>query len=127
MVQNSDDTRLVTILLVIIGAFVILPMVFMGFGVMGFGSMMGGGMWGNGMWGGGTMSGWMVFAGLVMQLLFLAALVGGGYLVYRAVVDTESGSDKALEELQLAYARGELTDDEYEKRRATLERDTESQ
>jgi len=123
MPTKTDDTRLVTLLLVIIGAVVIFPLFFMGFGMMGFGPMMGG-MWGGGMWGDGTMSGWMFVVGIVMQLLFLAALVGGGYLVYRAITRNESDSDQALEELRLAYARGELTDEEYEQRREALEQDT---
>jgi len=124
MAQLTDDTRLVTVLFLIIGAFVIFPIIFMGFGMMGFGPMMGG-MWGSGMWGGGTVPGWLFIVGIVMQLLFLAAIVAGGYLVYRAVVGGESDSDQALEELQLAYARGDVTDEEYEQRRATLERETE--
>lgn len=45
MPEDTDDTRLITILLIVIGAIIILPM---GFGMMGFGSMMGG-MWGGGM------------------------------------------------------------------------------
>ncbi|WP_178915457.1 SHOCT domain-containing protein [Natronomonas gomsonensis] len=125
MPKNTDDTRLVTIILIIIGAVIIFPMLFMGFGMMGFGSMMGG-MWGGGMWGDGTISGWMFIVGIVMQLLFLAAIIGGGYLIYRVVAGSESGSDQALEELRLAYARGELTDEEYEQRREALEQDTES-
>lgn len=123
MPTNSDETRLVTLLLVIIGAVFIVPLFFMGFGMMGFGPMMGG-MWGGHMWGDGTMPGWMFIVGIVMQLLFLAALVGGGYLIYRAVTGAASDSDQALEELRLAYARGELTDEEYEQRREALERDT---
>lgn len=121
MPTNSDDTRLVTLLLVIIGAVLIFPLFFMGFGMMGFGPMMGG-MWGSHMWGDGTMLGWMFVVGIVMQLLFLAALVGGGYLIYRAVTGDGSDSDQALEALRLAYARGELTDEEYEQRREALER-----
>ncbi|EMA10214.1 putative membrane protein [Haloarcula vallismortis] len=123
MPTKTDDTRLVTLLLVIIGAVFIFPLFFMGFGMMGFGPMMGG-MWGGGMWGDGTMSGWMFVVGIVMQLLFLATLIGGGYLVYRAITETTSDPDQALEELRLAYARGELTDEEYEQRREALERDT---
>jgi len=123
MPTNSDDTRLVTLLLVIIGAVFIVPLFFMGFGMMGFGPMMGG-TWGGHMWGDGTMPSWMFIVGIVMQLLFLAALVGGGYLIYRAVTGSESSSDQALEELRLAYARGDLTDEEYEQRREALERDT---
>ncbi|WP_336001063.1 SHOCT domain-containing protein [Halorientalis halophila] len=122
MQENTDDTRLVTILLVIVGAFVIVPMFFMGFGMMGGGPMMGG-TWSGHMWGDGTMPGWMLVVGIVMQLLFLVALLGGGYLVYRAVTGSGSESDRALEELRLAYARGELTDDEYEQRREALQRD----
>ncbi|WP_424005530.1 SHOCT domain-containing protein (plasmid) [Haloarcula salina] len=118
MPTNSDDTRLVTLPLVIIGAVFIFPLFFMGFGMMGFGPMMGG------MWGDGTMPGWMFIVGVVMQLLFLAALVGGGYLIYRAITGSERSSDQALEEHGLAYARGELTDEEYEQRREALERDT---
>jgi putative membrane protein len=125
MPENTDNTRLVTIILIIIGAFVIFPMLFMGVGMMGYGSMMGG-MWGGGMWGDGTIPGWLYIVGIVMQLLFLAALVGGGYLIYRAVTGTKSDSDPALEELRLAYARGELTDEEYEQRREALQRDTDS-
>jgi putative membrane protein len=125
MPKNTDDTQLATIVLIIIGAFIIFPMFFMGFGMMGSGPMMGG-AWEGHMWGDGTMSGWMLLVGLVMQLLFLAALLGGGYLIYRAIAGSESNADQALEELRLAYARGELTDEEYEQRREILERDTES-
>lgn len=96
MSENTDDTRLVTILLVIIGAFVIFPMFFMGFGMMGFEPMMGG-MWDDGRWGDGTMPGWMFIVGTLMQLLILAALVGAGYLLYRAIAGSKSGSNQALE------------------------------
>ena len=122
MPTKIDETRLVTLLLVIIGAVFIVPLFFMGVGMMGFGPMMGG-MWGSGMWD-GTMPRWMFVVGIVMQLLFLIALVGGGYLIYRAIARDPSDADHALEELRLAYARGELTDEEYEQRREALERDT---
>jgi len=119
---DSDETRPVTLLLVIIAAVIIFPLLFMGFGMAGFGPMAGG-MWGSHMWGDGTMSSWMFVVGIVMQLLFLGALAGGGYLIYRSVTGDGSDSDQALEELRLAYARGELTDEEYEQRRGALERD----
>jgi putative membrane protein len=124
MTENTDRTRLITIVLIIVGAFVVFPMFFMSFWPM-MGGMLGGGMWGGGMWGDGTIPGWMFIVGIVMQLLFLAAIIGGGYLIYRAVAGSESDSDHVLEELRLAYARGELTDEEYEQRREVLERDTE--
>jgi len=123
MPTETDETRLVTLLLVIIGAVTIVPLFVMSFGMLGAGPMMGG-MWGGGMWGDGTMAGWLFVVSTVMQLLFFAALVGGGYLVYRAVTGPAGDSDQALEELRLAYARGELTDEEYNQRRAALEQDS---
>jgi putative membrane protein len=66
----------------------------------------------------------MFIVGIVMQLLFLAALVGEGYLLYRAVTKDESDSDQASKELRLAYSRGDLTNEEYERAKPTLEQDT---
>lgn len=123
MATNSTDNLLVKILLIVLAVVFLLPIFFMGFGMMGLGPMMGG-MWGGHMWGDGTVPRWMVFVGLVMQLLFLLAIVGAGYLVYRALTTADDGSDQALEELRLAYARGDLTDEEYEQRKDALERDT---
>ncbi|WP_265111576.1 SHOCT domain-containing protein [Halosolutus halophilus] len=120
MPETTSDTRPVAIVLAIIGALVVLPGVFMGVGMMGFGPVMGG--WSH-MWGDGTVPGWMLLAGVLMQLLFLAAIVGAGYLLYRAVAGPDRGSDRALDELRLAYARGDLSDEEYEQRRDALERD----
>jgi putative membrane protein len=111
---------LITIL-VVLGAIVVLPALFMGFGMMGYGPMMGG-MWGGRMWGDGGVPGWMVLVGALSQLLVLAAVVGAGYLVYRAVTRSEE-PERAIEELRVAYARGDLDDEEYERRREVLERE----
>jgi putative membrane protein len=73
----------------------------------------------GGMWGDAT-PGWVFVVSAVMQLAFLAVVVGGVYLVYRA--STRETEDDALAELRLAYARGDLDDDEYERRREVLER-----
>ncbi|MFC7020146.1 MULTISPECIES: SHOCT domain-containing protein [Haloarcula] len=121
MSTDRSDRRLVTLLLVVLGALVVLPLFGMGFGMMGYGSMMGGmwggGMWNGGMWNSGTAPGWMLFVGLVMPLLFLLLLVGAVYLVYRLLTDDDgSGQDAAIDELRTAYARGDLTDAEYEDR-----------
>lgn len=107
------------ILLVALAVFFLLPLLFMGFGMMGTGMM--GGTWGGHMWGDGQTSGWFPLAGIAMQLLFLLVVVGGGYLLYRGLTD-DDGSDPAMEELRSAYARGELSDDEYEQRRDALTR-----
>jgi putative membrane protein len=59
-----------------------------------------------------------------MSLIWLVVLVGGGYLVYRwATGDGSIGTDPALEELRMAYARGDVTEEEYERRRSKLERE----
>ena len=130
MSAQSSDRRLVVVLLAVLGALVVLPLLTMGLGMMG-GGMWGGGMWGGGhMWGGqmgsgsGTAPGWVFLVGALMQVLFLAALVGVGYLLYRAVTGAASdGRDDAIAELRRAYARGELDDEEFERRRERLERE----
>jgi putative membrane protein len=120
MTQSTTDTELITIVVAILAALIIVLFLIMSVGMMGFGGMMGG-MWGGGMWGDGT--GWMWLIGMLVPFLFLLVLVGAGYAVYRSVSGTDGDSDPALEELRLAYARGELTDEEYEQRRDALERD----
>ncbi|WP_135366661.1 SHOCT domain-containing protein [Halosimplex halophilum] len=119
MATDNTDRRVVWIALAVVAALVVIPSLGMGFGVMGFGPMMGGhGMWGET----GMAPGWLLLVGLLMQLLFLAALISGVYLVYRVVVGRDGdGTDPALEELRLAYARGDLSEEEYERRRDRLE------
>ncbi|WP_436909816.1 SHOCT domain-containing protein [Halosimplex marinum] len=121
MATETTDRRVVWIALAALVALVALPALGMGFGMMGYGPM----MTDHGMWGApGTGPGWLFLVGLATQLLFLAALVVGAYLVYRAVVGRDGdGTDRALEELRLAYARGDLSDEEYEQRRDRLESD----
>ncbi|QLG49899.1 SHOCT domain-containing protein [Natrinema halophilum] len=120
MTTRTEDTNIVTIVLVTLGILVVLPAIFMGVGMMGFGPMMGG-AWGHGMWGGGTGAGWMALVAVLMQLLFVAAIVGAGYYLVRTLAGGDD-TDRALEELRLAYARGDLNDEEYERRRDALER-----
>lgn len=81
-----------------------------------------------GMWGGmmGCFNGGAVSPvwGFGMSLLWLVVLLGGGYLVYRGLVRSGAvPSDTAIEELRLAYARGDLTDEEFEDRREKLSKD----
>lgn len=119
--MSEHDSRMITILLVV-AAFVLVPIVLVGAGRMGGGRMMGGGAWGH-----GTMSGWSALVAGGVALLCLAVFVGGGYLLFEAVASDRRDSDQALAELRAAYARGDLTDEEYERRREVLERDAESQ
>ncbi|GAA0656941.1 SHOCT domain-containing protein [Salarchaeum japonicum] len=106
MTERSSDDLLVV--LVGIAALVVLPLVFMAFGMVGIGMM-------DGAWGmHGTGGGWVFLPALAS----LALLFGGGYLVYRLLAADDT--DRALEELRLAYARGDLTREEYEDRRDDL-------
>ncbi|MUV85277.1 SHOCT domain-containing protein [Natronomonas sp. CBA1123] len=111
--SNRLDTT--TIVLLIIGAIIALPLLTMG---MGFGGMMG---YGGMMEYGGT-GGWWPFVGMLVPLIFLLILLGGGYLVFRRMSEAQASRDPAMEELRTAYARGNLTDEEFEARRDRLER-----
>ena len=81
-----------------------------------------------GAWGVGHMHEWMwngtggSWAWIVMWLVMLGILIGGGYLLYRALRSPSDTADPALEELRTAYARGELSDEEFEERRNRLQR-----
>ena len=82
-----------------------------------------------GAWGAGHMNGWMwngtgmSWAWIVSWLVLLGILLGGGYLIVRALTGPRESTDPALEELRQRYARGELSDEEFESRRQRLERD----
>lgn len=54
----------------------------------------------------------------VAWILTLVLVGAVGYVIYRSV-STED-EDEAIQELRRAYARGDLTDEEFEKRRETL-------
>lgn len=123
MSSNTDGRQLALVLLAVVVALVVFPALFMGIGMMGVGGMMGG-AWGGHMWDGGAAGGLFPLLGVAMQLLFLLALLGGAYLFYRAVA-SDGGDDPAIEELRSAYARGELTDEEYETRLEALGGDRE--
>jgi len=118
MTTDTTDRQLVWLALAIVAALVALPAFTMGFATMGTGSMMGG-MGSGGMWGAGGSYGWMLDgAGM---LIFLALVIGIASLSYRALTTQDGGTDTALEELRVAYARGDLSDEEYEQRRTRLE------
>lgn len=71
----------------------------------------------------GTEMGMSPVWGIGMMLFFLLVLLGVGYLLYRALAQGSLGSaDPALQELRLAYARGELSQEEFEQRQEDLER-----
>jgi putative membrane protein len=114
--SSSNQLDTTTVVLLLLGVLIVLPLLTMG---MGFGGMMGyGGMMG----GYGSVGGWWPLVGMVMRILFLLVVLGGGYLVFRRLTETRESRTPAMEELRMAYARGDLTDEEFEARRETLER-----
>lgn len=116
--MTANDSLVRTLLLVLV-AIVLLPMLLMTIAMPMMGLWGGGHMWNGGMWN-GTGAGWI---GLLFWLVFLVVLVAVLYGLYGALRDAGGDGDRAREELRLAYARGELSDEEYETRRERLERD----
>ncbi|USZ70189.1 SHOCT domain-containing protein (plasmid) [Halorussus salilacus] len=82
----------------------------------------GGGSYGGGMMGG---SGWGLFGGAMglWGLLWMGLLIAVPlYVVYALLNRESSGNDEqSLSVLRERYARGELSDDEFERRRKRLE------
>jgi putative membrane protein len=79
-------------------------------------------MWDGHMWGMGDGLGWglMWIVGLLWMVALVAIPVAVIYWLVGGRPDEEAG-DGALTVLRERYARGEIDDEEYETRRATLE------
>ena len=109
---NSTQTDLMTVLLVGLAILVLAPMLMMGFAVPMMGGMYSYGAGGN-----------FGLVGFLVPLAVLLVILGAGYLLVRRVTDHTDSRDPALEELRSTYARGDLSNEEFETRRQTLERD----
>lgn len=108
--MSEVDAVLRTVVLVVAVVLllpIVMMVVFMPVGMLGWG---------------GTMHGWDGFTGtgFLVWIFFLAIALGIGYLLYSAV-GTDTASDRALEELRVAYARGEIDAEEFEERKRRLE------
>ncbi|MFC6734506.1 MULTISPECIES: SHOCT domain-containing protein [unclassified Haladaptatus] len=115
--RTSDG--LLRIVLIVLAVIVLFPLLMMVFAMPMMGMM---GWW----WGGGMAGGLSPLWGIGMMLVWLVVLVGIGYLLYRGLVGGVGSAvtgDRALEELRVAYARGELTEEEFEERHARLSRE----
>lgn len=117
MATNDSNDGSLRIVVIVLGILVLFPLLMMVFAMPMMGMM--GLWWGDGMAGIGLSPLW----GLGMMLAWLVVVLGIGYLLYRGLVgglQTGAASDPALEELRIAYARGDLTEEEFEERRAKL-------
>lgn len=111
----ATDDSLTRTLLIVIAAILLFPVLMMALAI----PMMGVWGWGH-MWD-GTGATWMW---IVMSVVPLLVILGIGYLLYSVVRQPdEERTDPALEELRAAYARGDLSDEEFEERRERLRRD----
>jgi len=114
--QGSGDS-LVRIVLVVLAAAVLAPVLMMllaipmvGLGLVGWGGMPGHGV--APVW------------GLGMALVWLLVLLGVGYLFFNAISGrSKEPRDPAIAELRAAYARGDLSDEEFDRRRERLQRE----
>jgi len=119
MATDRRTDSLFRTLLIVLAVIVLFPMLMMVFAVPMMGTM---GWW----WGGDPVGGVSPLWGFGMMLVWLGVFVGLGYLGYRWLRGGAApalATDTALEELRLAYARGDLTEEEFEARRETLDRD----
>lgn len=112
MATPRDSTYTLRLVLVVLAVIILTPILMMTLAMPVLGML------------GGMMGGFSPVWSVVMLVVWLGVLIGGGYLVYRGLV--RSGlvhRDTAMEELRLAYARGDLTDEEFEERRDKLSND----
>ncbi len=118
MVSEQSSNGVLRIVLVVLGIVVLFPLLMMVFAMPMMGMM---GWW----WGGGMAGGLSPLWGIGLMVVWLIILVGIGYFVYRGLVSNRSSirTDPALEELRSAYARGDLSEEEFEKRRKKLSRE----
>lgn len=112
MSSSRSSDGLLRLVLVVLAVVVVVPLVMMALMMPMMGMV--GWWWGDGAMGPGHAPLW----GLGVMLLWLAVPVGIGYLLYRWLVrrDDRRADDPAVEELRLAYARGDLSEQEYEDR-----------
>ena len=119
--MSQTETLARTVLLVLL-ALVAIPLVMM----VVMMPLMGGFGWAQmsaWMWDGS--GGWVGM--LLVMVIPLVIILGVGYLIYQSLTADGSDTDDALAELRKAYARGDLSDEEFETRRERLKQDNETQ
>ncbi len=115
--MNSDRSdgglgrAVIVIIAVLLGLPILFGLIAMPMGLFGF-------WWDHGMMGSVSPIFLLPMAGI--WLLILGGLAVALIAILGRDRSSSAGEDRALEELRVAYARGELSDDEFEQRRARL-------
>jgi putative membrane protein len=112
MATRTSDT-LAGVLIAVLLVVVLLPVLLVVLSAPMVGMM--GGYWGQQ----GVNAPLWTFAPMLVVLLLLAGL---GFFLVRAVGSSDA-TDPAMGELRMAYARGDITDEEFETRRQRLRRE----
>ncbi|MFC7156653.1 SHOCT domain-containing protein [Halomarina halobia] len=116
MATTRTSDGLLRVVAVVLGVIVLFPLLMMVFAMPMMGMM---GWW----WGGQPVGGLSPLWGVGVMLVWLLILLGVGYALYRGLVGrVGTDGDPALAELRMAYARGDLTEEEFEQRRGRLRR-----
>ncbi|MFB6254583.1 MAG: SHOCT domain-containing protein [Halobacteriaceae archaeon] len=121
MAAERESSEMLKIALIILALLIILPFIMMIFVIPLMSAGVGIHMMGDGMlWGASP------FLGLVMMVLWVLFFVVIGYFTYRVFEGSSKrplGRDPALKELRMQYAQGEISEEEFEKRRRRLQRE----
>jgi len=115
MTTNPADNQLVTIVLLVLATVIAVPILFMSFGMLGSGPMMGG-MWvlRRGRWNSAVVDARRRTGGAAV----CSSLPPSPPFTCSTVRSQEPATQiEPFEELRLAYARGDITDEEYEQGR----------
>ena len=109
----SSTSSLVRRLILLVLALVVVPFLMMLVVTPMMGTWHVNHMWNNPMTG-GPVSPWLW---MLLWLIVVVAVIGIGYYLYGAIATTGSqASDQAIEEVRIAYARGDLSEEEFERR-----------
>lgn len=120
MATRTAGVGAVRTVAILLGILLLLPVLHMAvmMPVMGMTGMMDGGHHQMGA------TGMSPFWGIAMMVLSLLVVVGLVYVGYRLLTQgTGFTEDPAVEELRLAFARGDIPEEEYEERREALKQD----
>lgn len=114
----TDSSNALRTIVILVGVLLLLPLIMMAFMMPMMGAWGWDHMWSTGMWdgtGGAWMFAWMLF-------ILIATIAAIGYIILRlSRASSPDETDPALQELRKAYARGDLSDEEFERRRERLE------